>query len=196
MYRSAVSNGLAGSSILDTDLYSGRRKLYLLQRPSIDVHNLCIVMDLDEMEDEVKADRIPTHHILAHGCGEIHLGLLITDPDPGNLGLVLEGIEELANNLLTLVEEITPLDTVLLPLLDVDGVLRDTRHVHKILIVKVVREDMIVDGMVLGNRGPDPVDEGADSRVGTNGTEDCGGRHGSLLYLVRICRNEFHFVPR
>jgi hypothetical protein len=152
------------------------------------------MVNLNEMEDEVKADRISTHHIFAHGCGKIHLGLLVADPDPGDLWLMLEGIEELAHNLLSLVEEITPLETVLLPLLNVDGILGDTGHVHKILIVKVVREDMVVDGIVLPSRRPDPVDEGADSRVGTNGAEESGGRHGSLLDLIRICGNEFHFA--
>jgi len=52
---------------------------------------------------------------------------------------------------------------------------------------------MILNIVLLGERGKCPIDEVADGRVDADSAEE-GRRHFCLLDLVRCCRNEFHFI--
>lgn len=179
IYRSAVSNGLTGKGIrlvvIDiplTDAYSLVRKLYLLKRASVDVHNLCVVVNLNEMENQVQGDDVPNNHVLLHCGGKINLAGLIPNPDPRNIRLMIEWIVDPANNLVGVVEEIALLHSIPLPLLDKDPILGDPRHLINLILIVLVRENVVRDLVVMDRRSKDPADKLAHTVVETKNAKD------------------------
>ena len=179
IYRSAVSNGLAGKGIrlvvIDiplTDAYSLVRKLYLLKRASVNVDNLGVVVNLNEMENQVQGDDVPNNHVLLHCGGKINLGVLISDPDPRNIRLVVEWIVDPADDLVGIVEEIALLHSILLPLLNEDRILGNPGHLVNLILIVLVRKNVVGDLLVV-DRGPkDPTDKLAHTVVETKHTKD------------------------